>query len=102
MGWARTLLLGDIGNRLDVQDCEEDIKILKSSLMQMNQGDMAQDQDLMNLRRDNNELKLYLSALIRLLTAKKVLTQEEIRKMVHAVDAEDGAIDSHNRNDILG
>lgn len=101
MGWARTLLLGDIGNRLDVQDCEEDIKILKSSLMQMNQGDMAQDQELMNLRHDNNELKLYLSALIRLLMTKKVLTRDELVKMVDAVDAEDGAIDDSSRKPIV-
>lgn len=101
MGWARTLLLGDIGNRLDVEDCEEDIKILKTSLMQLNQGDLAQDQELLQLRRENDELKLYLSALIRLLTSKKVLTQEELRKMVDAVDAEDGAVDKRNRNGIL-
>lgn len=101
MGWARTLLLGDIGNRLDVEDCEEDIKILKTSLMQLNQGDLAQDQELLQLRRENDELKLYLSALIRLLAAKKVLTQDELCKMVDAVDAEDGAVDNRNRNGIL-
>jgi hypothetical protein len=25
MGWGRTLLLGDIGNRLDIEDTEQDI-----------------------------------------------------------------------------
>ena len=25
MGWGRTLLLGDIGNRLDIEDTERDI-----------------------------------------------------------------------------
>ena len=25
MGWARTLLLGDIGNRVDIADAERDV-----------------------------------------------------------------------------
>ena len=29
MGWARTLLLGDIGNRLDIGDAERDIEQLR-------------------------------------------------------------------------
>jgi nitrogen fixation/metabolism regulation signal transduction histidine kinase len=101
MGWARTMILGDVGNRLDIQDCEEDIKVLKSTLMEMNQEDREKDQELTILRRENDELKLYLSALIRLLTARNVLTKEELRKMVNAIDTEDGAMDHKNRNDIL-
>ena len=29
MGWGRTLFLGDIGNRLDIEDTERDIGSLK-------------------------------------------------------------------------
>jgi hypothetical protein len=97
MGWARTLILGDVGNRLDISDCEKDIKVLKTALMEMNQDDRSQDQELINLRRESDELKLYLSAIIRLLTAKKVLAPEELKKMVDAVDAEDGAMDGKIR-----
>ena len=28
-GWMRTILLGDIGNRLDIADTEEDIRLLR-------------------------------------------------------------------------
>jgi hypothetical protein len=49
MGWARTLILGDVGNRLDISDCEKDIQVLKASLMEMHQDDMSQDKDLTNL-----------------------------------------------------
>jgi hypothetical protein len=97
MGWARTMILGDVGNRLDISDCEQDIKVLKASLMEMHQDDRSQDQELANLRRENDELKLYLSAIIRLLTAKKVLTAEELKKVVDAIDAEDGAMDGKAR-----
>lgn len=29
MGWLRTILLGDIGNRLDIEDSEQEIERLK-------------------------------------------------------------------------
>ena len=35
MGWGRTFLLGDVGNRLDISDCEADIRVLKESLMEI-------------------------------------------------------------------
>lgn len=92
MGWARTLILGDVGNRLDIADCENDIKVLKTSLMEMHQDSASQDEELHKLRRETDELKLYLSAIVRLLTARKVMTVEELRGMVNAIDAEDGAM----------
>lgn len=101
MGWGRTFLLGDVGNRLDISDCEEDIKVLKESLMQMHDEDQSQDAELIGLRRENDQLKLYLAAMIRLLTSKGLLSSDEIRKMVDIIDAEDGAMDGKSRNDIL-
>ena len=101
MGWGRTFLLGDIGNRLDIAECEQDIKILKESLMQIHQEGQSQDAELMALQRDNDQLKLYIAALIRLLISKGVLSQDEIRKMVDIIDAEDGALDGKTRNNIL-
>jgi len=97
MGWARTLILGDVGNRLDISDCEKDIQVLKASLMEMHQEDRSQDQELTHLRRESDELKLYLSAIIRLLTIKKILAPEELQKMVDAIDTEDGAMDKKIR-----
>ncbi len=32
MGWGRTLLLGDIGSRLDIADTERDIEKLKPAM----------------------------------------------------------------------
>ena len=32
MGWGRTLFLGDIGNRLDIEDTERDIHGLRRQL----------------------------------------------------------------------
>jgi chromosome segregation ATPase len=101
MGWGRTFLLGDVGNRLDISDCEQDIRVLKESLMEIHQEEQAQDTELMILKRENDELKLYIASIIRLLTNKGVLTTEEIEKMVDIVDAEDGAMDGKARGDVL-
>ena len=101
MGWGRTFLLGDVGNRLDISDCEEDIRVLKESLMEIHQEEQAQDTELMILKRENDELKLYIASIIRLLTNKGMLTAEEIKKMVDIIDAEDGAMDGKVRGDVM-
>ena len=89
MGWGRTFFLGDIGNRLDISDCEQDIQVLKESLMQFHQEGQSQDAELMVVQRENDQLKLYIAALVRLLTGKGVLGADEIRKMVEIIDSED-------------
>jgi hypothetical protein len=90
MGWGRTLLLGDIGNRLDIKDTENDIARLKRQISGSFRKDMSQDRKLDALAAENAELKLYLAATIRLLTAKDIVTVKELKAMVDAIDAEDG------------
>jgi len=101
MGWGRTFLLGDVGNRLDISDCEEDIRVLKESLMEIHQEEQTIDSELLTLQRENDHLKLYLASITRLLIGKNVLTREEIEKMVEIIDAEDGAMDNKARKDVL-
>ena len=101
MGWGRTFLLGDVGNRLDISDCEADIRVLKESLMEMHQEGQNIDSELLAVQRENDHLKLYLAAITRLLIGKGMLTTEEIEKMVDIIDAEDGAMDDKARGDVL-
>ena len=93
MGWGRTLFLGDIGNRLDIGDCENEVARLRRNLDTQASVDDSQDQQIQALRADNDELKLYLAALIRLLTSKNIISAGEITSFVEASDAEDGSID---------
>ncbi len=93
MGWGRTLFLGDIGNRLDIEDCEGEIARLRHNLDSQSTVDRSQDEQIQALRADNDELKLYLAALIRLLTSKNIISAGEITGLVEAIDAEDGSID---------
>ncbi|MCI0499772.1 MAG: hypothetical protein L0Y36_08860 [Planctomycetales bacterium] len=101
MGWGRTFLLGGVGNRLDIADCEEDIRVLKESLMDLHQEGQAIDSELLAVQRENDRLKLYLAAITRLLVNKNVLSRDEIEKMVNIIDAEDGAMDGKDRGGVI-
>ena len=101
MGWGRTLLLGDIGNRLDIEDTERDIAHLKREITGAFQKDMSQDQRIDALVAENAELKLYVASIARLLTAKGTISEDELRLMVEAVDAEDGISDGKFDGDLV-
>ena len=101
MGWGRTLLLGDIGNRLDIEDTERDIARLKEKITGSFLKDMSQDKQIEILIAEVAELKLYLAAVIRLMTAKGSISSEELRAMVESVDAEDGNKDGKYTGDIF-
>ncbi|MCF7958224.1 MAG: hypothetical protein K9M57_07245 [Phycisphaerae bacterium] len=93
MGWGRTLFLGDIGNRLDIEDTERDISSIKREVESSFHKDMDQDQKIHTLINENGELKLYLASLVRLLRAKDIITAQELTAMVDQVDASDGKAD---------
>ncbi len=86
MGWGRTLLLGDIGNRLDIANTERDIEELKRRLAVQDDRDARQDDVLGRLVRENRELKLYLSALARRLVAAGLLDEAELATLVARID----------------
>ena len=96
MGWGRTLLLGDIGNRLDSADTERDIASLRRRIRSKSRTDQAQDERLEELESENDQMKLYLASLIRLLVSKGTLSQDELTAFVDFIDkdGEDGSSES--------
>lgn len=93
MGWGRTLFLGDIGNRLDIEDTERDIDSLRREMRGSFHKDLSQDQKIEKLIAENAEMKLYLASLIRLLSRKGTISPSELSAIVEQVDAEDGKSD---------
>jgi hypothetical protein len=86
------LLLGNIGQQLDIQDQRDEIRRLRgivSSGRQRGGGSEKTER----LERELDETRLYVAVLVRLLVSKGVATQKEIRALVEAIDAEDGAAD---------
>ncbi len=86
MGWGRTLLLGDIGNRLDIADTERDLETLQVELRSQARRDRSHDDTLEDLQRENEELKLLFATLIRLLTRKGVVSEEDLRSFAKSVE----------------
>ena len=86
MGWGRTLLLGNIGAQLNIDDVEADVDQVKQHLeMQSGKVD-SQDQAISRLQQENHELKIYIATLLRLLVSKNVLTSDELTKFVDLLD----------------
>ncbi|NQV34712.1 MAG: hypothetical protein HQ515_18605 [Phycisphaeraceae bacterium] len=101
MGWGRTLFLGDIGNRLDIEDTEHDIQQLKRKIAGEQNSKASQDRIIKQLVNENAQVKLYLASIVRLMLSKGSITKQELEIMVDAIDAEDGISDGMFHGDIV-
>ena len=88
MGWGRMLLLGNVGQQLDLDDLNGEIAGMQGAFLENQQVDLKQAQSLARLQRENQELKLYLATLMRLLVSKGVLKPEEVETTVRAIETE--------------
>ena len=86
MGWGRMLLMGNVGQQLDIGDLENCVNEMQQEFLNNQQLDLKQARSLEDLRRENQELKLYLATLLRLLVSKGVLKQEEVETTVRAIE----------------
>jgi hypothetical protein len=86
MGWGRMMLLGNVGQQLDIGDLENAIEQMRGDFSQKDQVDREQGQEIAQLQNENHELKLYLATLIRLLVSKGVVKQEEVETIVSAIE----------------
>ena len=86
MGWGRMMLLGNVGQQLDIGDLENAVNQMRDEVVQKEQVDREQGEEIERLKSENHELKLYLATLIRLLVSKGVLKQEEVDATVSAIE----------------
>jgi hypothetical protein len=87
------LLLGDIGQQLDLQDQKAELERMRRDMQSGRLGSDTAGARLDRLEEVNDELRLYLAAVVRLLVAKGIVSRDEVLDVVQAVDAEDGAAD---------
>jgi hypothetical protein len=52
MSWVRMLLLGNVGQQLDINDVEDDVVRLRARLSSQHTTDRSQDEALLTLRRE--------------------------------------------------
>ncbi len=86
MGWPRTLLLGDIGNRLDIADTEQDIGEIRHELAAKRNLDESQDEAIRRLQEENQQLEICVAALVKTLQRKGIFTLEEVSNLVRLID----------------
>lgn len=86
MGWGRTLLLGDIGTQLNVNDVEHDVEEIKEYLQREQTEHDSLQAGVAALQKENHELKLYMATLIRLLVTKNLVSQDELTRFVDLLD----------------
>jgi hypothetical protein len=86
MGWGSMLLLGNVGQQLDIDDLNGSVAGMRRAFLENQQVDREQERSIGQLQRENQELKLYLATLIQLLVAKGVLQQDEIETVVKAIE----------------
>ena len=86
MGWGRTLLLGDIGNRLDITDTERDVAGIRAELRRQKGRDDFHSSEIAGLRNENDQLELCVAALVKTLEGKGILSNEEVRRLVELIE----------------
>ena len=90
MSWARMMLLGNVGQQLDIEDIESDMVRLRARLEAQSETDESQDQALRTLRREVTDLKLVVAELARLLVAGGTVPAEAVDRLVRGLEAPRG------------
>ena len=101
MGWGRFLLLGDLGQQFDLDDQKAEIEQLRNELNQRRNSSLDSPGQIRMLQNENDELRLYLAALVRILVSKGVITPEQLKQVVETIDTEDGSSDGKHAGKII-
>ena len=102
MGWGRMLLLGNLGQQLDIEDQRREIQELRRKVRAESRGATADVELRLDiLERQSDEMRLYMAALVRYLAAKGQIDLGEFGKLIDEVDAEDGSADGRFTGDVL-
>jgi hypothetical protein len=90
MGWGRLLLLGNVGQQFDINEAQETLAEMRTDVARLQVEDDSTQKRLARLEHENEELKLYLTAVLRLLTQKGTVSRAELQAIVSAIDGSDG------------
>jgi hypothetical protein len=94
MGWGRMLLLGNLGQQLDIEDQRQEIQELRSRVQSESRGaTRSLELRLDTLERQTDEVRLYMAVIVRYLAAKGQINPREFEKLIDEVDAADGTAD---------
>ncbi len=81
MSWIDHFL-GDNDENADVLEHERRLRQIRRPAAAPSRKDLAQDARIRTLERENHELKIYLTALVRLRVRKGTVSRSEIEELV--------------------
>jgi hypothetical protein len=99
MGYLRMLLLGNLGQQMDIEEQREQIDELRQRMKRNLHGEVN-DALIQSLASENKELALYIATIFRVLVAKNIISPSELTGLIDAVDKEDGRQDGRYEGDV--
>lgn len=102
MGWMGTLLLGDIGNRLDIADAERNIAALHRQTHSASRHLAAKNREIAGLRDEVARNRLAITALTRFLIARGIVGEEDLDAFITEIDLSDGTADGKLSDESTG
>jgi hypothetical protein len=94
------LLLGDLGQQMDLSDQKHELASLRRQVRHSRGSAADARRQGRQLQDDIDELRLYLAATIRLLVSKGAITRDEMTQFVEIIDGEDGEADGKFQGDV--
>jgi hypothetical protein len=93
MGWLKHILLGDLGQSIDIMDAKEAMAGQAALQIQQSKGVVGANLEIARLRRRNEQLHLAITALTRHLITKGVVDAAELAAFIDEIDLMDGKVD---------
>ena len=94
MSWGSFLLVGDMGQQLNLTEQAEELGRLRRSIARRQSKDVDQDARIAALAEENLNLKVSVAGLVQMLVARGVIGEGEIANLVRALDCADPATDT--------
>jgi hypothetical protein len=94
--------LGDLGQQLDLSDRAAEISRLEERLRSARNRDAAVNEEIQRLTVENNELKLYVATIFRVLLDKRLASPQELEAALRQVDLADGVEDGQLKGPVRG
>jgi hypothetical protein len=99
VGWASWAFLAEHEDQ--IADQGERIRNLKKKLAEEARAIEATEASMIKLQVENDQLKLYLAAVVRILIDKGLTSRQDIKRLVELIDGEQGTADGRLKGDIV-
>ena len=101
MGWGSYLLLGDLGQQLDIMQQRDEMERLRAAVAEAKNkpAPSGDSERIAQLEYELDEMRLYVVSLMRLLLSKELVSREDLERMLKMVDGLDGKEDGRHSGD---